>query len=184
LKLLPQIGTTGTQSSAADFDEDNDHSFAGMILCTQAGKPGWILDSGAIDHMTYISDHLLEIKQLTEHSNITLPNGHFSEISYIGKVKLSSTLVLNEVLYVPLFKYNLLSVPKLTKDTNYIVTFYPTLCIIQDLDTKKILGIGKRSRGLYFLQDNPLHGVDNKMQDIIIQLIEIYHSKNIMAVRQ
>lgn len=87
--------------------------------------------------------------------------------------------MLNEVLYIPSFKYNLLSVPKLTKDNNCIVIFYPTLCIIQDLDTKKILGIGRRNQGLYFLQDNSLHGVDDKMQDLMVQLTEICHSKNI-----
>ena len=88
-----------------------------MILCSHAGfyKEDWILDSGATDHMTYLSTHLFYQQALAEKSKITLPNGHTSEISHVGKVKLSDEMILKDVLYVPSFMYNLLSIPKLTK---------------------------------------------------------------------
>jgi len=126
--LLPQTNNTSNQSSAKDFKGDNDHSFAGMIFCTHAGlkKEGWILDSDATDHMTYMCDHLVETKKLTGQSKITLPNSQFSYISHVGIVRLTDSLLLNEVLYILSFKYNLLSVPKLTKDISCIVIFYST----------------------------------------------------------
>ena len=53
-----------------------------------------VLDSGATDQMTYVFDQLVESKIQEEKSKITLPNGHTSEISSIGKVQLSKDLIL------------------------------------------------------------------------------------------
>jgi len=111
----------------ADSEEDLNTNFAGVILCTHAGvnKTEWILDLGATDHIAYFFDQLIESKTLQLKSSITLPNGHTSDISSIGKVKLSNDLVLQDVLYLPDFKYNLLSVPQLTRHSNCIVIFFP-----------------------------------------------------------
>jgi len=150
-----------------------------MILCNHAGinRTEWVLDSGATDHMTYVFDQLVESKTLKEKSKIILPNGHTSEISSIGKVQLSNDLILQDVLYIPAFKYNLLSIPKLTKDNNCIVIFHLKFCVIQDYVNKRILGIARECRGLYMLKDKPLDGVDSKFQHIIQQLLEVDKEK-------
>ena len=116
-----------------------------MVLCTHAAvnRTEWILESRATDHMTYAFGQLVEPRTVKDKPKINLPNGHTSEISSVGKVRLSNELVLQDVLYVPVFKYNLLSIPKLTKDSNCIVIFHPKFCIIQDYDTMRILGIGR-----------------------------------------
>jgi len=113
--------------------------------------------------MTCAFHQLVESKTLKEKSKIILPNGHTYEISSVGKVKLSSELILHDILYVPIFKYNLLSIPKLTRDSNCIVIFHPKFCVIQDYLNKRILGIGRECRGLYLLKDKPLNGVDSKL---------------------
>ena len=153
LKLLPQ--SQGNKQCDAETDEELDTNFAGMTLCTHAAvnKSEWILDSGATDHMTYNTEHLSDIKVLHEKSKITLPNGNSSEISSIGTVKLSADIELQDVLYVPVFKYNLLSIPILTRHSNYVIIFYPKFCIIHDYVNNKILGIGGEHRGLYYLKD-------------------------------
>jgi len=104
-----------------------------------------------------------------------LPTGELSEITHIGSVTLESGLILKDALLVPIFKYNLLSAPKLAKDNKCIAIFYPTLCIIQDLATKRILGIGKEHRGLYFLMNKSLEQMDSKLQDIIQNLSRTEH---------
>ena len=76
--------------------EDIEHNFAGMILCTHVGlkKQGWILDSGATDHMTYIVDILLDKRLLHHIPKINLPNGELCEITHTGRVTLGSRLEL------------------------------------------------------------------------------------------
>ena len=125
LKLLPQIGQQ-SNSFVGDTDEDLKQNLAGMISCSHAGlfMEDWISDSGAIDHMTYLSKHTIDQQSLAERYKMTLPNGHTSKILQIGRVKLSAELILKDVLYVPSFKYDMLSVPKLTKDNNYVAIFY------------------------------------------------------------
>ena len=131
--------------------------------------------------MTYAFDQLVEPRTLQAKSKINLPNGHTSEISSVGNVPLSTDLILQDVLYVPVFKYNLLSIPKLTKDSNCIVIFHPKFCVIQDYVTMRILGIAREYRGLYILKDKPLDGVDGKIQQIIQHLLAIDKKKLLIA---
>ena len=106
--------------------------------------------------MTYDARPLLDIRVLQEKPKITLPNGELSEITHMGRVIIDNKLVLKNILLVLTFKYNLLSVPKLTRDNNCFVVFYSTLCIIQNLVTKKILAIGEEHKGLHFLMNKAL----------------------------
>jgi len=131
--------------------------------------------------MTYVSNQLVEPKRLTAKSKINLPNGHTSEISSVGNIRLSNDLVLQDVLCVPLFKYNLLSIPKLTNNSNFIVIFCPKFCIIQDYVKMRILGIGREYKGLYILKDKSLEGVDLKLQQIIQHLLAIDRTKLSLA---
>lgn len=64
---------------------------------------------------------------------------------------------LDKVLYVPKFHVNLLSVSKLTRALRCIVTFYPDFCVVQDMDMKRVIGLGKHFDGLYYLtpRQNP-----------------------------
>ena len=41
---------------------------------------------------------------------------------------------------------------KLTCTLNYSISFFPDYCLIQDLSTKRIIGRGRESRGLYILE--------------------------------
>lgn len=65
-----------------------------------------------------------------------------------------------------------MSFPKLTKDSRCMVIFHPQFCIIQDYATMRILGVGRAHGGMYFVKDQPLNGVDNKMKIIIECLLE------------
>ena len=68
----------------------------------------WIIDSGAIDHMVYTTT-ITSIKHVT----VKLPNGGESVmVTHIGTVRLSADLALENVLCVPYFTFNLISISK------------------------------------------------------------------------
>nr|GEU79509.1 AP2-like ethylene-responsive transcription factor [Tanacetum cinerariifolium] len=55
-------------------------------------------------------------------------------------------------------------VPKLTKDNNYADIFFPNLCVIEDLRTKKVEGLGRKIGGTYHLLNVPIDQVDEKLR--------------------
>ena len=48
-------------------------------------------------------------------SLVQLPNGELAQVTHIGTVVLSSSLILKNVLCVPSFSFNLLSISSLTQ---------------------------------------------------------------------
>lgn len=74
----------------------------------------WIVDTGATNHMASDLRLLYETcKQQSQH--VYFPNGSKTSISHIGHCRLPQGVIQN-VLHVPDFQYNLLSVPKLTRE--------------------------------------------------------------------
>lgn len=61
---------------------------------------------------------------------VTLPNGTREHISHVGTITISDALVLRDVLYVPSFRFNLLSVSSLLKHDNFSAHFFPDACYI------------------------------------------------------
>jgi GAG-pre-integrase domain len=75
-------------------------------------------------------------------------------ILHIGSSVLSfanNSLRLNNVLHVPSFIKNLLSISQLLTDNNLLIEFSPTLCIIKDRLTLSPLLQAKHHSGLYSL---------------------------------
>lgn len=98
--------------------------------------------------------HLLQnVKYAHAHLKINLPNGDTTCITHVGNIQLSCGLKLLNVLYVPNFHHNLLSIHKLAKDNHCEVTFSPTSCVLFDSDTHEIKGIGFIKDGLYYLTE-------------------------------
>lgn len=73
----------------------------------------WVLDIGAIDHIIYFVILLTTITSLTQ-CIVELPNGESDQVTHIGSVQLFGTLVLDNVLCVPSFSFNLFFVHKQT----------------------------------------------------------------------
>lgn len=73
-------------------------------------------------------------------------------MTHIGTVKLFATLILDHVLCVPSFSFNLLSINKLTQKLPFCLVFLSQFCFIQDLSSWKTIGIGEVHNVLYLLQ--------------------------------
>ncbi|CAL1409609.1 unnamed protein product [Linum trigynum] len=108
----------------------------------------WVIDSGASDHVSSSLDYFSHYSAVHD-MNVSLPNGAKVHVTHIGSVVLFGSLVLRNVLYIPLFGFNLISVRRLTKDTSCSLTFFHNHCIIQDLVSRKLIGTARESGGLY-----------------------------------
>lgn len=73
-------------------------------------------------------------------------------MNIIGQILLNSNLTIDNVLFVPNFKFNLLSVGKMIKAKSLVAEFTLTSCQFQDPSTKQIIVVGKGSHGLYKLK--------------------------------
>ena len=120
-------------------------------LSTFVHSSVWIIDSGANDHMCFNESLFSSLVPLATPLHISLPNGNIISINSSGQVQLTPDIVLNNVLFVPSFTYNLLSVSKLTQQLNGIVHFTDELCYLQGSSLKKPLVLGKAHKGLYLV---------------------------------
>lgn len=78
-------------------------------------------------------------------------------ITHVGDVVLCNGVKLNNVLHVPQFNHNLLSIHKLAQDGKFEVTFQPDKCVITDAATKSVVGVGVMKQGLYYLKNEKFH---------------------------
>lgn len=126
---------------------------AGTLFTSPYAKEShWITDFGATDHITSQYDTL--INPIPCHALLHLPNGITINVTHVGTVCLSSDITLNQVLCVPTFTHNLLSISKLLKDTNFRAVFSDGTCSLQDPTRKRELEIGKFEDGLYMFNSS------------------------------
>lgn len=170
LKLLP---TPSTKIGKGDSDDEMfEVNYAQVIKCHYAAEEecrSWIIDSGATNHMITDQIQLQNMKTMKEGPKISLPTGETASITHKGKVKLKNSIQLEDVLLVPKFKHNLLSVQRLVRDGDYKVEFYPSYCVISDRNNGDVVGIGKASQGLYYLVDKSLEEIADEARRNVSQ---------------
>ncbi|XP_014500575.1 uncharacterized protein LOC106761528 [Vigna radiata var. radiata] len=148
-KLLQIIENTQTQ---------NIHSISQVQRNTPGENQGtfsWIIDTGATDHVTHEKKYFItfqKIKPIT----VKLPNNSVVTAQYAGTIQFSENFIIFNVLYIPEFSFNLISVQSLTRDLNCVLTFSSKSCQIQDSSTLKMIGHAKVLKGLYYLQSFPV----------------------------
>ncbi|GJS03979.1 kinase-like domain, phloem protein 2-like protein [Tanacetum coccineum] len=150
---LPVIETTALLSKSGGKDKCSICGFK-WHPPDKCMKPGATSGDCTDDELEFVAEIL---------PKITLPNRDSSEITQIGQVRLKNGILLKDVLCVPTLKFSLLFVPKLTKDNNCVAIFFPTFCMIQDLRTRKVQGLGRKIGGQYHLLNVPIDQVDAKL---------------------
>ena len=82
----------------------------GKAFCfsSQGKKSMWILDSGATDQIVCCPELLTTLKPV-KNKIVELLDGFRANVTHIGQVAFSSSLVLDNVLCVPAFNFNLIS---------------------------------------------------------------------------
>ena len=109
----------------------------------------WIVDTGASNHTTGNLSMLNDVREIQSH--IGLPNGAQATTMKADTVILAPNLTLYNVLYVPNFTCNLISVSQLLCENKYTVQFTDILCVIQDQISRMLIGAGEQRGGLYYL---------------------------------
>jgi len=137
--------------------------FAGSSHCnSNTHSSAWIVDSGATDHMVSNKALLNHGLSVSHPGKVQLPTGDSAVVTHSGSSQLTGGDVVKNVLCVPTFQFNLLSVSKLTKELNCCVVFFPDFFIIQDLFTGKVKEIGEEIDGLYITRPHQHHDKSKK----------------------
>ncbi|KAM1416516.1 hypothetical protein ACFX2I_008052 [Malus domestica] len=111
------------EHEAIDCYERMNHAFAGKIplaklavMCVHtnstATSPTWLIDSGATSHITNDISAIHSPIPYSGEENVYIGDGHGMSIHHSGNFVLktpSATFRLNNVLHVPMMKFNLLS---------------------------------------------------------------------------
>jgi len=110
----------------------------------------WLIDSEANEHICS-SLHLLHSYYKIKPLIVTLPNGSSVLVHYASTFVFSPHFHISHVLYSPSFKVNLISVSKICQYLYYHINFFPDKCVIQDVKTHKMIGLGNLCDGIYRL---------------------------------
>ena len=115
----------------------------------------WIIDSGATDHFCSNLQMFHTYKNIeNQHTFITIPNGKKIQVTHIGNISLTKNLQLKDVLYVPDFQFNLISVHKLCQNLNCKITFNNQNCFLLGPTLPKKIVLGKLKSGLYYAKED------------------------------
>jgi hypothetical protein len=107
--------------------------FCGAIGSNVQSHRGWVIDSCANQHMVLSDESMFDLVDVSMYNmSVGHPNGT-NKIKSIGKLCLSNQVFLVDVLFVPEYCVNLLSVYKLAKDNKLGCWFNEFSCWIQDL---------------------------------------------------
>ncbi|XP_075088367.1 uncharacterized protein LOC142170370 [Nicotiana tabacum] len=160
-QLISLLQQTHTSNSGPPLSTLSSTNFAGTLLpknvvysfnsslLSKLDSLTWIVYSGASDHMTSNKEYLINITPLPIPFLVSLPNGYKAKVTCKGSFALTKSIILHNVLYLPSFKHNLISVYKITEQFDCIVQFTKISCIIQGPSLKKPLDLGKLDNDLY-----------------------------------
>ena len=86
------------------------------------------MDTGASVHMCHNKGLFLNLEVLAKPNIVTLPNGGSMTVTHARTIMINNTLALHGVFYIPSFKYNWLSVSKLSNQHGCYVIFALEYC--------------------------------------------------------
>ncbi|XP_027189472.1 uncharacterized protein [Cicer arietinum] len=95
--------------------------------------------SGATNQLTPTSQFLHSCNPCLSNRKIMVANGSVATIAGVGDIRVTSTIILKNVLHVPKLSANQVSIKKLTKDLNCYATF--SLSYFLEQESGKKIGL-------------------------------------------
>ncbi|XP_006594179.1 uncharacterized protein [Glycine max] len=117
---------------------------------SKAEPRDWILDSGATNHVACSLKFFYTHKQISP-ITVQLPTGQQVIVTHSGIVKFFDSLYLENVLYLPIFNFNLISISKLVANLRCQLIFSSDHCLILDVTNQRMIGTIECVQGLYRL---------------------------------
>ena len=133
------------QQSKSNDNASNQISVIPSNMRTHIGKKflfsfsSWIFYSGVTDHICSSFTHFISYHQINQIC-VKLPNGNQVIVNYSGSVFLNQNYVIDNVLYIPSFTFNLILVSKLIDNLFCAITFNSNDCHIQYKHSLKMIG--------------------------------------------
>ncbi|RVW31674.1 Retrovirus-related Pol polyprotein from transposon RE2 [Vitis vinifera] len=164
LALLSLHSSSGSSTSFGDSNplQQSISNFTGILSLSPSSStlnPSiWILDSGATHHVCTNSSMFHSIHSFSSNT-VTLPTSTKIPITKIGTIHLSPHLVLEHVLYIPTFQFNLISISALTQTNCFSFDFTARFCFILDHSQGKLIGMGRRQGNLYLLDSSVFRSI-------------------------
>ncbi|KAK4402749.1 Retrovirus-related Pol polyprotein from transposon RE1 [Sesamum angolense] len=165
LKMVKSANTQPTDPLHVDYANyvEYNKDFAGNISTPNVlDLSYWIIDTGATNHICGDITLFQSYTTPTHNQFIILPDGSKKIVMYTGTIQLSTTIVLDHVLYIPGFSVNLLSVSQLCASNSVSFSFFEKCCILQDQVSKATLAIGHLFKKLYVFKQG-LHSTSKSV---------------------
>jgi len=128
-------------------------SFASQFphSCSSMSYFEWVLDSGALHHIPRDSSSFTSISPPPSIPIITI-NGTSMPLASVGSIVTPHLSFLN-VYLIPKIRLNLVFIGQLCDSGDYLVIFSSFFFCVQDLQSQKLIGTGRRENGLYILDE-------------------------------
>ena len=144
--------TDAVASTSGIFFSPLAYNFVGILKVSQhrLSSQKWVIDSGATHHVAHDKNIFVSLNSSLT-SSVNLPTSSTIKVSGVGTIRLNDHILLHNVLFIPEFRLNLLSISSLTDYIGSSVTFDPSSCTIQDPTRELTIGQGKILGSLYVL---------------------------------
>ena len=136
----------------------------------------WIIDTEATSHICCFKE-LFNSYTVIFNSHVLLPNATKVKVEGIGSIQINEDIFLHNVLFIPTFKFNLLSLVTLINTNPFRFTMEPNSFVLQDLKTLRRIVPAKQKQGLVVFEF-PKHSLCSKYVNICNNVsYEIWHRR-------
>ncbi|XP_070024941.1 uncharacterized protein [Nicotiana sylvestris] len=146
-----EMSLKSTQRFKEDVPDNNQSVLKNKVFAEMGTMKGsgqqWFIDSGCSKYITGINTDFVSLKALQGRS-VSFGNGKKGNILGVGKVGKSLTHFIENMYYVNVLKYSLLSVSQICDKGNK-VEFLSKIYTVTDLVTGEIVFVTKRYKNIY-----------------------------------